>query len=222
MAVLFLSWLNLFVLLYLCSQSEFSLLEIQMKCPWPKDLLQSLPVDRETFAAGLSANQDHRKRRRTLLRWTDLQCVSVCRTAADIDTRTHSKHIVLPELKPPWTFPGLLAPWWALLSGRRGAPSAGGGRSPTPRSSGRPARRVHSPADGWRTAACTPECNATTEVRTATCRSSYCLKTKQLFHPLTWKEGMEKLLLPPSVWQYSYSSVHWIAVLVAKSWKGFL
>lgn len=32
---------------------------------------------------------------------------------------------------------------------------------------------------------------------------------------------MEKLL-PPSVWQYSYSSVHRMAALVAKSRKGFL
>lgn len=33
---------------------------------------------------------------------------------------------------------------------------------------------------------------------------------------------MEKLLLPPSVWQYSYNSVHLMAALVAKSRKGFL
>lgn len=33
---------------------------------------------------------------------------------------------------------------------------------------------------------------------------------------------MEKLLLPPSVWLYSYSSVQRMAALLAKSRKGFL
>lgn len=37
----------------------------------------------------------------------------------------------------------------------------------------------------------------------------------------TWKDGIEKPL-PPSVWQYSYSSVHWMAGLVAKYLKDCL
>ena len=38
---------------------------------------------------------------------------------------------------------------------------------------------------------------------------------------VTWKDGIEKLF-SPSVWQYSYSSVHWMAEFVAKDSKGCL